>query len=83
MQIVPATKDRQFYHVLLGPMRRMLLRVLVFEALDTVSRHHGLQDEQCMQERTVKVIYDKETESLSKILMKGKVVESDEPYPRL
>src|SRR5262249_40509210 len=50
-----------------------------------IPRGDGLQDQQGCQvlENAMKVIYDKETDTLSIILRPGKVAESDEPSPGL
>ena len=61
----------------------MLLRVVVKEQPRKNHRGNCVQDEQNRQilEGAVKVIYDRETDTLSIILRKGSVVESDEPRP--
>src|SRR5438105_4156827 len=60
-------------------------RLIRISAHARLSCRHRLQDQQDRQvlEDAMKVIYDKETDTLSIILAKGAIVESDEVRPGL
>src|SRR5437879_11578698 len=66
-QVLPEIKGRQIYQSLIGPARRMLLRVVVKELAVGISCSNRIQDQQSRQvlENAVKVIYDKETDALN------------------
>ena len=84
-QVAPSVKGRKIYQRLMSAVGKMLLRVVVAQIANSVSCGDGLQDEQGRQvlEEPVKVIYDKESDTLSIILRAGKVAESDEARPGL
>jgi uncharacterized protein YuzE len=76
-QVVPSKKGREIYQSLIGRLGRLLLRVIVKED----DNGDGLQDQQSqeiLEGRLMKVIYDRETDTLSIILRPGKVADSDE-----
>jgi uncharacterized protein YuzE len=84
-QVLPSRKERQIFQNFIGRARQVLLRVVVKENASAVSCGDRLQDEPGRQvlENAVKVINDKEKNTLSILLRSGKVAESDETHPGL
>jgi YD repeat-containing protein len=78
-QVVPSKKGRAIYQSLNGRRGRLLLRVIVKEDENAyhVVTAYNQQDKEIL-ELAMKVIYDRETDTLSIILRPGKVAESDE-----
>lgn len=84
-QVLPSNRGRRIYQGLIGRAGRLLLRVVVAEDGYGLPCDNRVQDQSGRQvlEDFMKVIYDKETDTLSIILRAGKVVESDEAQPGL
>jgi uncharacterized protein YuzE len=80
-QVLPSAKGRRIYQSKIGLAGRMLFRVIVKE--DVHAYHVITAYKTSKMAKLMKVIYDKKTDTLSILLRKGTISESDEARPGL